>query len=160
MIKYEIEYQFHIRVLGKEGVILENSYVTKQGEAILSLLKEEEGRHFTAESIVNRLAQRNISVGKATVYRHLDKLVNRGLVRRYIVGEGECACYEYVGDSSRCSDHNHLKCSECGRLIHVECKYLDEVVKHVFDHHGFMICPEKTVFYGVCSQCMEEKNEK
>lgn len=137
---------------------METSYTTKQGEAVLNLLESRSGTHFTADEIINALSQRGISVGKATVYRHLDKLIKRGLVRKYIVDEGVSACYEFISDRSDCNRHYHLKCSECGRLLHVECEYLDEVSSHILMRHGFSISPEKTVLYGVCKECREGKN--
>ncbi len=139
---------------------MENTYNTKQGEIILTLLKSEAGKHFTADEIIALSESQGKRVGKATVYRHLEKLIKAGEVRRYIVDEGVSACYEYVGNNHACTSHYHLKCSLCGELQHVKCEYLDEVSEHIFGHHGFEIEPEKTVLYGVCKNCREIKNEK
>ena len=70
---------------------METSYNTRQGNLILALLKKEPGKHFTADEIIVRLANDGKSVGKATVYRHLDKLIRQGLVRKYIAEEGQGA---------------------------------------------------------------------
>ena len=137
---------------------METSYTTKQGEAVLRLLQSRSGTHYTADEIVAALMESGISIGKATVYRHLDKLIKRGLVRKYVVDEGVSACYEFITHNGDCTKHYHLKCSECGRLIHVECEYLDEVASHIMKNHGFVISPEKTVLYGVCELCREGKN--
>ncbi len=139
---------------------MENSYNTKQGEIILNLLKSEIGKHFTADEIIKLSEMNGKRVGKATVYRHLDKLIRAGEVRKYIVEEGMSACYEYVGDNNSCTSHYHLKCYSCGELQHVKCDYLDEVSSHIFGHHGFTIKPEKTVLYGVCQRCKEAENAK
>ena len=139
---------------------METSYNTKQGELILSLLKSEAGRHFTADDIIKALSETGKSVGKATVYRHLDKLIKSGSVRKYIVDEGSSACFEYIGGDNHCHEHYHLKCSSCGRLLHVKCEYLDEVAEHILGHHGFVISPEKTVLYGICEECREARHEK
>ncbi|HCT17126.1 MAG TPA: transcriptional repressor [Ruminococcaceae bacterium] len=139
---------------------METSYNTKQGSLILSFLQEQPGKHFTADDIIAELAKTGNSVGKATVYRHLDKLVKQGTVRKYIAEEGQSACFEYIDKDGDCTSHYHLKCSECGRLIHVECGYLDEVAGHILEHHGFVISPEKTVLYGVCDKCREALDEK
>ncbi len=139
---------------------MENQYNTKQGEVILSLLKNEPGRHFTADEIIKLTEDAGSKVGKATVYRHLDKLIRSGEVRKYFVEEGTGACYEYMGDDNTCTSHYHLKCSLCGELQHVKCEYLDEVSDHIFAHHGFAIKPEKTVLYGICKSCREAENAK
>lgn len=137
---------------------MEHSYNTKQGELILNLIKSEEGKHFTADEIITLLANEGKKVGKATVYRHLDKLIKAGEVRKYIVEEGTSACFEYVGHNHSCKSHYHLKCSSCGELLHVRCDFLDEVSSHILGHHGFTIEPEKTVLYGLCETCREGGN--
>lgn len=139
---------------------METSYTTKQGELILTLLKSEPGRHFTADDIMKLLSEDGSAVGKATVYRHLDKLIKQGKVRKYIVDGGSSACFEYLDESHHCNEHYHLKCSSCGQLLHVRCEYLDEIASHVLQHHGFVISPEKTVLYGICEKCREAENEK
>ncbi|MBR5263031.1 MAG: transcriptional repressor [Clostridia bacterium] len=137
---------------------MENSYNTKQGELILNILKSGAGEHFTADDIIRLSEKDGKKVGKATVYRHLDKLIRAGEVRKYIVEEGMSACFEYVGASHSCHSHYHLKCSSCGELLHVRCDFLDEVSSHIFGHHGFEIKPEKTVLYGICQNCREAEN--
>lgn len=139
---------------------METSYATKQGGLILAVLENEPGRHFTADDIMKMLSDGGNAVGKATVYRHLDKLIKQGRVRKYIVDEGSSACFEYIGEEHSCHEHYHLKCSVCGKLLHVRCEYLDEVAEHILGHHGFVISPEKTVLYGICENCREASDEK
>lgn len=49
-------------------------------------------------------------VGKSTVYRCLDRLVSQGRARRYFLGDGARACYQYVDGQGACREHFHLKC--------------------------------------------------
>lgn len=131
-------------------------YNTKQKEQITALLRSANGVHLTADDIVSKLSESGISVGKSTVYRQLEKLIEQGIVRRFFVEEGVSACYQFVGENAGCTEHYHLKCSVCGKLLHVECEYLDKVASHIFEHHGFVISNEKTVLYGVCENCRQE----
>ena len=126
-------------------------YNAKQGDLILRLIRENGGRHLTAEDIVRRLADSGCAVGKSTVYRHLERLTREGTVRRFVLHDGESACYQFAGDG--CCNHYHLKCSRCGRLLHVECEYLDKVSEHIYEHHGFTLSEENTVLYGLCADC-------
>ena len=134
------------------------AYITKQHELVLNVLKSV-GGHITAQSIAKKLDENGNYVGVSTVYRQLDKLVESGKVRKYIVEDGKSACYEYVGESGDCQRHYHLKCSGCGRLLHVECEYLDKIEAHILEHHGFVLNNEKTVLYGMCEDC-RKKEEK
>ncbi len=127
--------------------------VSRQGKAILECLKENSGRHLTADEISDILKKSEKPVSTATIYRQLEKLTSSGDIRKYTSSPDEPACYQYHGTHSECVHHFHLKCTECNRLIHVSCDYLNEIGKHVLEHHGFMIDNTRTVFYGVCKDC-------
>ncbi|MBQ8411402.1 MAG: transcriptional repressor [Ruminiclostridium sp.] len=127
-------------------------YKTKQGGLIFGLLEKYSDRHLTAEEICGMLKAEGTSVGTATVYRNLEKLVSEGKVRRYRLEEGESACYQYMGDVE-CHEHFHLKCINCGVVIHLECDYLDEINGHLLEHHGFNLDRTKIVLYGECAEC-------
>ena len=126
-------------------------YNTKQQDAIIQCLKSSKGKHMTADEIYLKLLSQGNPVGKTTVYRHLEKLTADGTVRRFTLGDNSSACYQIA--DSHCSEHYHLKCSKCGRLIHVECKYMDELEAHLEKDHGFILDKTKTVLYGMCEKC-------
>ena len=127
-------------------------YNTKQGEQVLDVLARSGGAHMTADEICHASG-----VGRTTVYRQLEKLQALGEVRRFVVDEGKSACYQYVVDSGECRNHYHLKCSECGALLHVDCGELDRVTEHLEREHGFMINEGTTVLYGLCGECRKKK---
>lgn len=131
-------------------------YKTKQRDQILDCLIRNKDRHITAGEIITALKQSECPVGKTTVYRYLDMLVSQGIVRKYFIEEGKSACYQYIAMNGDCGEHYHLKCIECGQLIHFECKYIEELDSHVKSHHDFMVDYSKTVFYGCCSKCTKE----
>ena len=66
-------------------------YKTKQREIILGLLKDNYNRHMTADEVILFLQEQNTPVGKATVYRYLDCLVEQGIIRKYAAPEGKGA---------------------------------------------------------------------
>ena len=132
------------------------SYKTKQRDQILNCLIQNKDHHITAIEIIADLKQGKSPVGKATVYRYLDKLVSQGIVRRFFIEEGKSACYQYMAKNSDCSEHYHLKCVGCGELIHLKCEYLEELDSHVKLHHDFLVDHSKTVLYGCCGKCTKE----
>lgn len=137
--------------------MLITGYSTKQSRLIENVLKDNSDGHLTADEIFEKLKNSGEAVGKATVYRHLEKLYSDGIVRKFLSGDGGSACFQYMRDSSKCKSHYHLKCIECGRLIHAECKFLNELSKHILYEHGFLVDGSKTVFYGVCENCAKKK---
>ena len=129
-------------------------YNTKQREAILRFLKENRGAHVSVDALVEALKGRRISVGKTTVYRYLEQLCQQGLALKYAPQPGMGTCYSYLPDES-CQVHYHLKCTQCGRLFHLECPELDALVSHVSKDHGFALDHTRTVLYGCCSNCLQ-----
>lgn len=131
-------------------------YKTKQRTEVLNCLTENKNFHMTADEIVLWLKRNGIDVGKATVYRALDKLIEEKKVRKYICEEGKSACFQYVDKSKNCHLHFHLKCICCGKLIHLKCDYLTDLEKHISEHHKFTVDNTRTVLYGVCGECADE----
>ena len=137
------------------------AYKTKQQDLLFSYLREMQGKHFTAEEVRAHFEAKKLTIGIATIYRQLEKLVAEGKIQKYFIDEHSAACFEYAGESCNTNEqHFHLKCELCGRLIHLECDELEKLGEHVKTEHGFVINPLRTVFYGVCKDCLsEEKNE-
>ncbi|MBE6856004.1 MAG: transcriptional repressor [Ruminococcus sp.] len=137
---------------------LSNEYKTKQKENLIAFLIKNKDRHTNVQEISSYLAQEGSPVGTATIYRQLEKLVERGIVRKYVLDGKTGACFQYIGDNS-CHEHFHLKCVCCGQLIHIDCDFLSGVNKHIFEHHGFTVNSTQTVFYGKCSECSGSEEE-
>ncbi|NLM60574.1 MAG: transcriptional repressor [Clostridiales bacterium] len=132
-------------------------YKTKQRELIYNFLKENSSLHITADEISEHLKKQGSRVSMATIYRYLDRLVASKVVRKYHLGNGESACYQYIEDTSDCSGHFHLKCTGCGELIHMECSDLEKFFCHLRDEHNFRADLTQTVVYGECEKCLLKK---
>ncbi|MCR5623981.1 MAG: transcriptional repressor [Lachnospiraceae bacterium] len=135
-------------------------YKTKQREELISYLKNTSGSHFTAGDVCECFKNNGNPIGTATVYRHLEKMVDEGIVRKYIMDNTTSACFEYVGDANKCAENKcfHCKCEVCGKLLHVHCDVLSNIEEHLFEHHNFSLNPLRTIFYGICEDC-KKKNE-
>ena len=132
------------------------AYQTKQGRALVEFLRSQGSRHVSVQQIAAGLPEK---IGTATIYRQLDKLAARGLVRKY-VSDGDPACYQYVGeDAKSCMQHFHLKCSSCGALIHLECEEMGRLSEHILREHGFRTDPLRSMLYGTCAECLKKEAE-
>ena len=133
---------------------MKSQYKTKQREDIISYLCTTEGRHFTAADVCRHFQDQGHPIGTATVYRQLERLVDDGQVQKYLLSEGG-ACFQFIDPARDCCHPvcYHLKCERCGRLIHMECREIAELERHIMAHHSFQIDPTRTVFYGICAQC-------
>ena len=137
-------------------------YNTKQKAQVLSYLEENAARHITAAELVHALTEHGTPVGAATVYRQLERLEAQGLVRRYTLDDRGSACWQYGGAEAKagtCHSHFHLKCVQCGVLVHLDCDHLAEITAHVKASHGFTIDPARTTCYGVCDACANQTGD-
>ena len=135
---------------------LRSKYKTKQREILLSYLETIPGVHITASDVCEHFKQQGDPIGQSTVYRQLENLVDEGLVNKYIIDGSSPACFEYVARDSHDEAETcfHCKCEKCGKLIHLHCDELDEMLVHLYTEHRFQLNPMRTVFYGLCEQCI------
>ena len=125
-------------------------YSTKPRALILEILSKAQG-HISAKEIIAQLKNHGQAASTATVYRTLSMLEAQGVVKKMTVGTGS-ACYQYMSERA-CQEHFHLKCTECGALIHLSCEFLHLLENHIFEKHAFTISSGKTVIYGKCAKC-------
>lgn len=118
-----------------------NSDVAYSIEELTEMLRKEYGDHAPA---------------KSTVYRLIPHLVEEGRVRRFIKGQGRRFVYQAVTCDS-CHSHLHLKCVDCGRLIHLDCRVSDELIGRVRSVSDFSVSEEQTVLFGACADCKKSK---
>lgn len=131
-------------------------YNTKQKKFIEKILHDNKDTQLTCEQIVDLLKSHNTPVGKATVYRFLENLTVRGEVRKSLSTDGKSSAYQFIDKSMNCDAHLHLKCTSCGKLIHLGCEFMHGVDEHVRQHHAFRIDNSKTVILGLCENCCVE----
>ena len=113
-------------------------YKTRQQELLTSYLKQMQGKHFTAEQTK---AKENLKI---------------------FIDEHSASCFEYVGDKGckEKSGHFHLKCEECGTLIHLDSSELYDMQNFLAKKKGFKIDAPRTVFYGICEKCSSRREGK
>ena len=131
------------------------NYNTIQKQTILELLEEHKNKHLNVDEMMSLLYERKENVSRATLYRTLDNLVQNGIVRKYQINENEKSCYQII-DEENCHNHFHLVCSECGKLIHLECDKFEELLAHFEEEHSFKVFPSRVVLYGLCSDCQKK----
>ncbi|MCR5664755.1 MAG: transcriptional repressor [Oscillospiraceae bacterium] len=133
-----------------------NPYKTKQREELLRYLRTTGTEHVTVNDVCGHFRRCGSPIGTATVYRHLERMVDEGLVSKYIIDANTPACFSYIGSESHSGGGCfHCKCEKCGRLIHLHCGEWAELSEHILSEHGFAVNPMRTVFYGLCEACRE-----
>ncbi len=124
-------------------------YKTRQSEAILHYIEGRESQYVTAAEISAYFKGQRLAVSTTTVYRHLEKLTQKGILRKYSIEGRGSACYKLVNQTEKFV----LQCEKCGELVRFQCRDLEQVYRHFNEEHHFLIDPFKTVFYGCCDKC-------
>lgn len=117
--------------------------------AIIELLGRQECA-LTALEIEERLRASDRAVGRASVYRVLELLVETRLVQRLDMGEG-IARYERIDPSG--DHHHHLLCEQCGRLIPFDDHQLERSIDQMASRLGIRIDDHEIVLRGACASC-------
>ncbi len=136
-------------------------YRTKQRDILLNYLKNAPRAHITAGDVCEHFKSCGAPIGQATVYRQLESMVDEGLINKYTIDSASPACFEFVGVDAHVHAEVcfHCKCEKCGKLIHLHCEELEGIQAHLMEHHRFRLNPMRTVFYGVCDECMSALEE-
>jgi Fur family ferric uptake transcriptional regulator len=121
--------------------------VTRQRPLIAERLGRAR-RQLTADELYRRLRGDEPSIGRATVFRTLETLVDAGVARRL---ELEGHVYAYV--ACQPEHHHHLVCTSCGRVEEIDEAYVRPIARRVAADRGFEIDDARLDFYGRCASC-------
>ncbi len=130
------------------------SYSTEKRGMILEYLKAHSDESVSVKDIeasLNKSGEKSINV--TTIYRYLDKLSTEGHVLKHTGDEGKKATYQYVNPEHACHNHLHMKCTSCGKIMHMDCGFMEEFMNHIKNHHKFTIECKTSMLYGVCNDC-------
>jgi Fur family transcriptional regulator, ferric uptake regulator len=128
--------------LGEAGYRL-----TEPRRSVAALIAEQEG-HFTAAELAAAARQRQLGLGRATIFRTLETLDSLGAIERVDLPTGEHA---YVGCAP--AHHHHVICSRCGRAEEIADAGLRRVVIDIARRTGYRIDDHRLELFGLCAEC-------
>lgn len=134
-------------------------YKTEQKKLLLDFLQENHDSSYTIDEIAALLKKRGAGVGKSTVYRLMTRLVEEKRVMRQVTGGSRKAVYRIMVDE-HCHYHLHLQCTDCGKILHLDEKFSDELLCTVKRLNDFSVSEEETVLMGKCSKCSLIRKDK
>ena len=134
------------------------NYKTKHYDQLSNLMKANSSNHLTVPEIQAYLAEIGVSIGTATLYRNLERMIEEGLIVKYTVSPDSPACFEYVEAGCQHDTCYHGKCEVCGKIIHLHCHEVEHINQHMAEEHHFTIDWKRTVFYGICEDCQKTES--
>lgn len=109
------------------------------------------GRQRTADQLYRSLRRQEPGIGRATVFRTLETLVDAGVARRL---ELDGHVYAYVACLP--AHHHHIACTSCGRVEEIDEAYVTPIAQRLALDLGFEIDDARLDFYGRCATCRAE----
>ena len=105
--------------------------------------------HLSSEDLYRLVKQDDSSIGQTTVYRTLKLLTEAGLAREVRFGDG-ITHYEH---NYKHEHHDHMICSECGRIIEFFSAELEAIQDAMAAKHRFQVTQHLLRIIGICAEC-------
>ena len=135
-------------------------YQTQQKSQLLDYLARHADGALSMEEVADGLRSDlgDKAPGKSTVYRLVNRLVEEGTVRRFSAEDSRSSLYQIVGDKN-CHQHLHMKCTQCGKLMHMNDEQSEKIIEQIFGSSDFAVNQEQTTLYGSCAECSKRQAE-
>ena len=87
-------------------------------------------RHVTANEVYEFVKEVYPTIGKGTVYRNLDILVEEGALRKVEVPNGPNR-FDFT-----LKNHYHVRCIKCGEIFDVDMDQIPDLLERIHNTHG------------------------
>jgi len=143
-----------LRLSRKQSGQMQGHPMTAQRQLLLELIQQADG-HIDAGELYRLASNKGEVISPATVYRSLNLFKQLGLVDERRLGKVRCY-YELKGTS----EHQHLVCNCCGKIIEIESPLIRKLVDKVQNEHGFNVTKVEFYLEGYCDQCSDKNTQK
>ena len=111
-------------------------------------------RHVTANEVYEFIKEAYPTIGKGTVYRNLDILVEEGALRKVEVPDGPNR-FDFT-----LKNHYHVRCIKCGEISDVDMDQIPDLLERIHNTHGIEFMDYDISFKGICPKCRENVKDE
>jgi Fur family ferric uptake transcriptional regulator len=122
--------------------------------AILEIL-EQSGGHITSAELLKRVEEQAPTIGRASVFRTLDLMIQLGIVWTSTQG-GATVHYMLMPGGH----HHHFLCKNCDKLIEFSDCGLGGLIAALEKQYGTRVEGHLLELYGVCEDCQNAVPEQ
>ncbi|HYM49232.1 MAG TPA: Fur family transcriptional regulator [Candidatus Limnocylindrales bacterium] len=126
--------------------------LTPQRMAIAEALAKS-GKEATVQELYEAVRRRHPYIGRATVFRAVDMLVDAGLAQR-LERPGHVSAYVWCAPGH----HHHLICTSCRAVEELDEPAVAPLLETIRRQRGFRVDHATLDFYGQCAACAARAN--
>jgi Fur family ferric uptake transcriptional regulator len=117
-------------------------------DRVLDLFLRQQG-HLSADDLFDLVRREDKGIGRATVYRTLQWMVDAGVARKVDFGEGRSR----FEPTYRHPRHFHLICNRCHRSSEFLSSDVETLMDEIASARGFDASQTVVQIYGTCEDC-------
>ncbi len=111
--------------------------------------------HVTIKDIQLQLKGDGIKLDEGFIFNSMELLCRFGFASKIEFDDKETQYeHRHIG-----LHHDHMVCTKCGSILEFKDEAIEKQQLKVADAYGFHMLQHKMEIYGICSKCMEHRNE-
>jgi Fur family ferric uptake transcriptional regulator len=126
--------------------------ITTQRRVLVNIIQDSP-RHLDAATLLQIARKQDPNIDRATVYRTLALLKNRGLIDELDLMHIEGEKHYYEAKTNR--DHCHMACFRCGAIMEYASSSFEKLKEEMVKQSGFQIRVVRLEVGGVCKRCQK-----
>ncbi len=127
--------------------------MTVQRRLLVGIIQDSP-RHLDAATLLDIAKKKDPDIDRATVYRTLALLKNRGLIDELDLMHIEGEKHYYEAKTSR--DHCHMACFRCGAIMEYASPSFEKLKSEMVKQSGFQIRVVRLEVGGFCRRCQKK----
>lgn len=124
--------------------------ITAQRRLLVEIIQDSP-RHLDAATLLEIARKRDPEIDRATIYRTIALLKNRGLIDELDLMHIEGEKHYYEAKTNR--DHCHMACFRCGAIMEYASSSFEKLKKEMVKQSGFQIRVVRLEVGGFCKRC-------
>ena len=124
--------------------------MTAQRRLLVGIIQDSP-RHLDAARLLEIARKQDPDIDRATVYRTLALLKDRGLIDELDLMHIEGEKHYYEAKTNR--DHCHMACFQCGAITEYASSSFEKLKKEMVKQSGFQIRVVRLEVGGFCKRC-------
>ena len=124
--------------------------ITAQRRLLVGIIQDA-SRHLDAAALLRIAKEQDPNIDRATVYRTISLLKQRGLIDELDLMHLEGEKHYYEVKTSR--DHCHMACFRCGTIVEYASSAFEGLKQEMAKQSGFAIRVVRLEVGGLCKKC-------